>query len=142
MKLYFLPSRLALLSLFFLTINLTFAQRPQNFKKLLLTGKVVDVETLEPLEYATITLRNDRRPEMLQGGITKADGTFSFEVFPGKYNISTEYISFKTVTQEGVVIRSNKDLGTINLEIEASALEGVELVGERTTVEIRRQTYL
>ena len=62
MKLYFLPSRLALLSLFFLTINLTFAQRPQNFKKLLLTGKVVDVETLEPLEYATITLRNDRRP--------------------------------------------------------------------------------
>ena len=78
MKLYFLPSRLALLSLFFLTINLTFAQRPQNFKKLLLTGKVVDVETLEPLEYATITLRNDRRPEMLQGGITKADGTFSF----------------------------------------------------------------
>ncbi len=137
MKLYFLPSRLALLSLFFLTINLTFAQRPQNFKKLLLTGKVVDVETLEPLEYATITLRNDRRPEMLQGGITKADGTFSFEVFPGKYNISTEYISFKTVTQEGVVIRSNKDLGTINLEIEASALEGVELVGERTTVEIR-----
>ena len=137
MKLYFLPSRLALLSLFFLTINLTFAQRPQNFKKLLLTGKVVDVETLEPLEYATITLRNDRRPEMLQGGITKADGTFSFEVFPGKYNISTEYISFKTITQEGVVIRSNKDLGTINLEIEASALEGVELVGERTTVEIR-----
>ena len=137
MKLYSLPSRLALLSLFFLTINLTFAQRPQNFKKLLLTGKVVDVETLEPLEYATITLRNDRRPETLQGGITKADGTFSFEVFPGKYNISTEYISFKTVTQEGVVIRSNKDLGTINLEIEASALEGVELVGERTTVEIR-----
>jgi outer membrane receptor protein involved in Fe transport len=137
MKLYFLPSRLALLSLFFLTINLTFAQRPQNFKKLLLTGKVVDVVTLEPLEYATITLRNDRRPEMLQGGITKADGTFSFEVFPGKYNISTEYISFKTITQEGVVIRSNKDLGTINLEIEASALEGVELVGERTTVEIR-----
>ena len=120
MKLYFLPSRLALLSLFFLTINLTFAQRPQNFKKLLLTGKVVDVETLEPLEYATITLRNDRRPEMLQGGITKADGTFSFEVFPGKYNISTEYISFKTITQEGVVIRSNKDLGTINLEIEDS----------------------
>ena len=41
------------------------------------------------------------------------------------------------MTQEGVVIRSNKDLGTINLEIEASALDGVELVGERTTVEIR-----
>ena len=136
MKLKLLTSKLALLGLFFFTVSLTFAQRPQNFKKFI-TGKVIDVETQEPLEYATITLRNQRRPEMLQGGITKADGSFSIEVFPGKYNISTEYISFKTITQEGVVIRSNKDLGTINLEIEASALDGVELVGERTTVEIR-----
>ena len=137
MKLKLLTSKLALLGLFILTVSLTFAQRPQNFKKLIITGKVIDVETQEPLEYATITLRNQRRPEMLQGGITKADGSFSIEVFPGKYNISTEYISFKTITQEGVVIRSNKDLGTINLEIEASTLDGVELVGERTTVEIR-----
>ena len=137
MKLKLLTSKLALLGLFFFTVSLTFAQRPQDFKKLIITGKVIDVETQEPLEYATITLRNQRRPEMLQGGITKADGSFSIEVFPGKYNISTEYISFKTITQEGVMIRSNKDLGTINLEIEASALDGVELVGERTTVEIR-----
>ena len=137
MKLKLLTSKLTLLGLFIFTISLTFAQRPQNFKKLVITGKVIDVETQEPLEYATITLRNERRPEILQGGITKADGTFSIEVFPGKYNISTEYISFKTITQEGVMIRSNKDLGTINLEIEASTLDGVELVGERTTVEIR-----
>ena len=137
MKLKLLTSKLALLGLFFFTVSLTFAQRPQDFKKLIITGKIIDVETQEPLEYATITLRNQRRPEMLQGGITKADGSFSIEVFPGKYNISTEYISFKTITQEGVMIRSNKDLGTINLEIEASALDGVELVGERTTVEIR-----
>ena len=137
MKLKLLTSKLTLLGLFLFTISLTFAQRPQNFKKLVITGKVIDVETQEPLEYATITLRNERRPEMLQGGITKADGTFSIEIFPGKYNISTEYISFKTITQEGVMIRSNKDFGTINLEIEASTLDGVELVGERTTVEIR-----
>ena len=50
------------------------AQRPQNLKKLLITGKVVDQETQEPLEYATITLKNNRRPDKLQGGITDAKG--------------------------------------------------------------------
>ena len=77
MKLKLLTSKLALLGLFFFTVSLIFAQRPQDFKKLIITGKVIDIETQEPLEYATITLRNQRRPEMLQGGITKADGSFS-----------------------------------------------------------------
>ena len=49
------------------------AQRPQNFQKpakITLSGKVIDQETQQPLEYATITLKNARFPDRLQGGIT------------------------------------------------------------------------
>jgi outer membrane receptor protein involved in Fe transport len=137
MKSLFYFSKLTLLSFCLLSSTIIFSQRPQSFQKLTVTGTIVDQETQQPLEYATITFRNELRPEMLQGGITTENGKFSIEVFPGKYNISSEYISFKTITQEGVMVRSNTDLGTINLEIEASSLDEVELVGELTTVEIR-----
>lgn len=121
----------------------TFAQRPENFKKIKLTGKVIDKETQQPLEYATITLENERRPNILQGGITQADGRFSFEVFPGKYNITTEYISFEKDVKKEVLIRESKDLGTVALIMSVASLDNVELVGERTEVEIQldKRTY-
>ena len=137
MKHFFCLNKLSLVILFlFITIS-SFGQRPQNIPKFVLSGLVIDQETEQPLEYATITLKNERRPEMLQGGITDINGRFSFEVYPGKYNINTEYISFKTITKKEVLIRSNTDLGTIRMEIEASNLDEVELTAERTTVEIR-----
>ena len=137
MKHFFCLSKHSVIILFsFITVS-TFGQRPQNISKFVLSGVVIDQETEQPLEYATITLKNQRRPEMLQGGITDINGRFSFEVYSGKYDINTEYISFKTITKEGVLIRSNTDLGTIRMEIEASNLDEVELVSERTTVEIR-----
>ena len=111
--------------------------RPQNFQKITVSGTVIDQETNQPLEYATITLKNKRRPDFLQGGITDAEGNFDIEVFPGRYTIVTEYISFESDTREGVVLNKNTSLGVIALGISVAALDEVELVGERTEVEIR-----
>jgi len=129
--------------LFCLTLLVGFtalAQRPQNYQarpKILLSGKVIDEETKQPLEYATITLKNPRFPDRLQGGITDAEGNFKFEVFPGRYTITTEYISFESNVNEGIILRETTDLGTIALGISVDALDEVELVAERTEVEIR-----
>ena len=116
------------------------AQRPQNSQKpakITLSGKVIDQETQQPLEYATITLKNARFPDRLQGGITNEEGVFNFEIFPGRYTVTTEYISFEKDIKEGVVLRESKDLGTIALGLEVNSLNEVELVAERTEVEIR-----
>jgi outer membrane receptor protein involved in Fe transport len=116
------------------------AQRPQNFQKptkITLTGKVIDQETQQPLEYATITLKSARFPDRLEGGITNEEGIFNFEIFPGRYTITTEYISFEKDIKEGVVLRESKDLETIALGIEVNSLNEVELIAERTEVEIR-----
>ena len=128
--------------LFLGLISTLFAQRPQgggpgNFSKLKLTGIVLDKETREPLEYATISLTNKRFPERIQGGITDAKGNFNLEVFPGQYTISIEYIGFDKINIENKDLRENEDLGRIELEIAAETLQEVELVGERTEVEIR-----
>lgn len=115
-----------------------FGQRPvSNIPKLKLTGVVVDQETQQPLEYATISLINPKNPKQLQGGITGFDGKFVIDTQAGNYDIVIEYIGFENFTLKGVIIDSSKDFGKIGLQISATALEGVELMAEKTEVEIR-----
>jgi len=118
---------------------ITYAQRPVqgNFNKIKIEGKVLDKETQEPLEYATISLVNERFPDRIQGGITDANGIFDLEVFAGQYNITIEYIGFDKIILKDQTLRESKKLGNFELEISAQALNEVELVGERTEVEIR-----
>ncbi len=120
--------------------NTLFAQLPNNatrVAKIKITGNVNDSETSQPLEYATISLVNERFPYRIQGGITDAKGNFDIEIFPGKYNITIEYIGFKKITLENKEIIETTSLGNFALTINSESLEEVELIGERTEVEIR-----
>src|SRR5210317_1794214 len=131
------------LALLFLLHTLSFGQRPEGMPqgagipKINLKGNVVDNETQQPLEYATISLVNNRFPEQIQGGITDAKGSFDIEIIPGQYKIIIEYIGFDKIILENQTLRENTELGTLSLSINAEALEEVELIGERTEVEIR-----
>ena len=117
------------------------AQRPKTaedgFKKIKIEGIVVDKETQEPLEYATISLLNKRFPNRIQGGITDTQGGFNLDVFTGKYNVTIEYIGFDKIILKDKVISTNENFGKFELEISAESLNEIELVGERTEVEIR-----
>ena len=115
------------------------AQGPSrpSFQKQSIKGLVVDKETKQPLEYATISLTNIERPNIVQGGITDSQGKFSIDALPGKYNLEIEYISFIKYIQKDLDIRGPVDLGEIKLEIEVNTLDEIEVLGERTEVEIR-----
>lgn len=115
------------------------AQGPSrpSFQKQSIKGLVVDKETKQPLEYATISLTNIERPNIVQGGITDSQGKFSIDALPGKYNLEIEYISFIKYIQKDLDIRGPIDLGEIKLEIEVNTLDEIEVLGERTEVEIR-----
>lgn len=120
------------------------AQRPggqgpegQGPKPITVTGTVLDQETGTPLEYATIVLQSVRAPEKITGGITDANGKFNVEAMAGMYNISIEYISFNSQKMENQNLSESKDLGTIRLSPNVEQLEAVEVVGEKTTVEVR-----
>ena len=132
--------RLLLTLLIVITTCTVFAQRPnnsQNITKIKISGNITDSETAEPLEYATISLVNERFPNRIQGGITNENGNFDIEIFPGKYNITLEYIGFQKVTLENKIIRVTTILGDFKLNINSESLNEVELIGERTEVEIR-----
>ena len=129
---------IVVLFLFGLSIS-GFSQQPggKKFKKIKIEGVVIDKETQDPLEYTTISLLNDSSPDLIQGGITDKNGKFIIEVFPGKYNITLEYIGFDKITLKDKVISIDEDFGTFELESVTESLNEVELVGERTEVEIR-----
>ncbi len=131
-----------LASTFFLIVCSTYAQKPQGRggkapNPITITGVVLDEETNEPLEYATLVLQSLRDSTKITGGITNEKGEFSVETMSGRYHVSVEYISFKSYKLEAQVYRTSTDLGTIKLAPDVAQLDGVEVIAEKTTVEIR-----
>lgn len=125
--------------LLFLTSVSFFAQRPSAEKgeAIKITGMVMDQDTGQPLEYATLILQSIGNPDQVNGGITNIDGKFEVETPPGEYNASIEYIGYKTFRVPQKTFNESTELGTISLTISTSELEGVEVVAEKTTVEVR-----
>lgn len=125
------------LGLFVTTAKAQGPQGGQPQKEVTITGNVIDEETKEPLEYATIVVFSKKENKIITGGITDAEGKFSIPVQTGTYDIRIEYISFKTQTVEGKRLTEDTNLGTFSLALDVASLDEVEIIAERTTVEIR-----
>tara|TARA_R110002049_G_scaffold270092_5_gene447101 strand:- start:3393 stop:5810 length:2418 start_codon:yes stop_codon:yes gene_type:complete len=106
-------------------------------KKIKITGIVVSQETSHPLEYATVILQNIENPSLVTGGITNQKGKFNITVDAGYYDILVEFISYKTFERKKYKISNSKDFGVIKLTQKAEQLAAVELIAEKTTVELR-----
>lgn len=109
----------------------------QRQRPIKISGKVIDSDSGQPLEYATFVLQNANSPDKVTGGITDTSGIFEIEASPGTYNISVEFISYKTYSLQGQTYNSNTNLGSITLSPDVAQLAEVEVVGEKTTVEVR-----
>lgn len=122
----------------FISLNFTalIAQAPPQ-RTINITGKVVDAETNEPLEYATLVLESVENPDIVTGGITNANGQFDVEAQPGNYNIRVEFISYKKYELPQQTLNKSTDLGVIRLQLDIAQLDAVEIVGEKTTVQIQ-----
>nr|WP_315252512.1 outer membrane beta-barrel family protein [uncultured Flavobacterium sp.] len=127
------------LVLLFLFLGLSnFAQQgPPTFSKVKVTGKIVDKISNQPLEFATVTLKNQKNPKAISGGITNNKGEYEADVIPGVYDITIEFISFKSINIKGKNIAEKTSLGTTALEEDASQLNEVVIRAEKSSVEIK-----
>lgn len=132
-----MSNRIALTLLFFISvISFSSSQYKPDSKQINIKGTILEKDTNLPLEYATIVFENTK-DNQLTGGVTDFDGNFNFNVKAGTYNVRFEFISFKTVELKNQTFKSDKDFGTIYLEPDVSQLSEIELVGEKSTVEIK-----
>ena len=124
------------LLLFLLLANKSFSQEKNDSNNIKIYGKVIDATSNIPLEYATIVLKNSITNK-LSGGITGIDGKFNVETLKGTYEISIEFISFKSKKFPKQTITKDLNLGTIKLSEDTSSLDEIVVVAEKTTVDIR-----
>ena len=117
------------LALFLLGTSLAFSQ----FK---ITGQVLDKDTNQALEYATVVVKEETTGK-ITGGITTEKGQFSIKAKKGIYEISIEFLGFEPVVFKNKTINSNVNLGVISLITDANNLDAVEIIAEKSTVEIR-----
>ena len=110
--------------------------RGQTIQQITLSGKVIDNLSNQPLEYATIVAKNTK-DKKVYGGITTPQGTFEVKIPIGIYDISIEFISFKTQKFLKRNLTQNTNLGTIKLSESAESLDEIKIVAEKTTVDIR-----
>ena len=130
------------LLLFFLGLLLfsARAQKPRAISEkseVTISGNVIDEETKEPLEYATIVVFSKLKNAIITGGITDSKGDFSIPVEIGAFDIRIEYIGFKTQIIENKRITNDENIGKFSLILDVEALDAVEIIAERTTVEFR-----
>lgn len=116
---------------------LNFAQTRPETKKVKITGNVIEKVSKQALEYATITLTNNRNPKAIFGGITNAKGEFDIEINAGSYDVKIEFISFKATELKQQTFKDNTNLGQIALAEDANQLNEVIIRSEKTTVEIK-----
>lgn len=102
-----------------------------------ITGKVMDASTNTPLEYAIIYIKNTANPSSVFGGTSALDGSFTVDVPKGNYDIKIDFLSFNTVEFNNQSVQENLNLGNIKLSATSEMIEGIEIIAERSTVEMK-----
>ena len=127
---------LILLISFILPINIVASETGSMSEGGEIKGKVIDTETDEPLEYATVSLFHSQDSTLVTGVITDSNGLFSLKAKPGKYYVVVQFMGYKDKTLN-VNIKDNKtvvSLGEILMNTDAALLDEVEIVAEKSTM--------
>ena len=94
-----------------------------------LTGRIIDENGL-PLEFADVKLLNPSDSSYITGGITNASGVFVIPLDKPKVIAKFSYIGYKPVYK----LCSHENVGTIQMQIEATQLGEVTVKGAKRLV--------
>ena len=126
-----------LLFAFTLVLTLTSLDAQNKRDSFVVSGNILEKESQLSIEYATIAFFSSTENKIIGGGITDSEGNFSIEIPKGIYDISFEYFSLMTVIKPNYNLDQNTDFGVIQLEADFQTLEVVDLIAEKTSVEIK-----
>ncbi|GEP98956.1 outer membrane beta-barrel family protein [Chitinophaga cymbidii] len=124
------------------SIHVQAQQQQQGESQAALLGKLLDDKTGKPVEYASVALLNPDST-VLTGMLSKPNGDFDFrQLKPGNYILKIYFIGYQTHFQ-AVAVKRTTDVGNIRLKSAATALNEVEVVGEKPafTMEIDKRVF-
>lgn len=100
-----------------------------------LKGKILDKQSGDPVEYASIVVIKLRDSSIITGGITNTSGEFLLEKIPyGRYKVQVKFIGYSQWENTNITVSpkaKDVDLGTINITVASQAMEGVTVSGRK-----------
>lgn len=134
----------------FLTSYIVYAQRPgggqrPDFSKMppegLVYGEVIDKTTGNPMEFTNVVLYSMRDSSIVVGTLTDEDGKFRMEkVKYGKMYAIVNFMGYAQMTINDIRVTPKSkvvDMGTIDLTMSSTSLEGVEVVADKDHIEFK-----
>jgi len=122
--------------LFILLLFTTMSYGQGSKEEYRITGAVLDAETNEPLEYASVSLLQAADSALIGGGVTDANGKFEVNGKPGKYILRIQFISYLPKYIGNITLNKNVAVGTIKLAANAETLEAVVVSGNKSQMEL------
>jgi outer membrane receptor protein involved in Fe transport len=103
-----------------------------------ITGKVVEKNNQQPIEFATVMIANKTTQAVITGETTDLDGNFLLQSKEREFYIEVTFIGFeKKVINDFEIINNQVDLGTIALAEDSKVLAEIEVVAEKSTTEFK-----
>lgn len=106
-----------------------------------ISGQIIDGNTNEQIEYATIALYHKRTNEISGGTISQKNGKFYLEKLkPGKYQVKISFMGYEDKTIEEVMIKMDEPIVNLHkIKINASMqnLEEVVIDGSAPRIDYR-----
>ena len=144
-QLYFMKKQLVIFLLIFCSQLISYGQdRIENSvsitnpeAKPVVSGTIVN-EGNESIPFANVAVYRQEDNSLVGGTASDIDGNFSMEVRPGTYTFKFSFLSFETLTKSSVVVTSKGlNLGKITLKSEAKEIDEVEIVADRSQMELK-----
>lgn len=123
--------------IFFLLLLCTLQSFAQDAKTINVKGKVIDDQSKQPIEYASIILSSAIDQKLVKSVASDKNGEFTLTIIPGKYHLTIEFISFEPILIENKQIDTDLDLGVFALLEDNILLESVVIKGEKSTSELK-----
>ena len=115
----------------------------QGQSSVTITGKVMDSETKEPLEYTTIQLLQLPDSSLATGSTSNLDGSFELKnVKAGNFIVRVSFVGYVTLDRKVKVTeeKPNVDLGVLRLKPDSEVLSAVTVTGKVTPVVMKEDT--
>ncbi len=112
-----------------------------------ISGVILDAETKQPVEFATVALVNLATGKPIDGTMADEKGKFSINrVATGKYKLQVSFLGYQLKVVEDVTIASeyaDVNIGIVSLASDTKRLSEVVITGEKPLVEekIDRTVY-
>ncbi len=102
--------------------------------QLQIKGRVLDGESENPIEYASVSLLSKSDSSLIKGVVSDLEGKFTLEASPGGAAfIQVQFMGYDTYRSAVFQLSENLNIGNILLGVNPKILSEVEVTGREIT---------